>query len=163
MRTLGILVILLAALSCNAQVYYKSGTFKVENATQSTTYPGIQGAPIVSTMHFTLILKKCTRISFDSFWADGFADKVMISYKNGDAWDGKPLKGDTLLVSLEYNRSTAQDMVFPDGVGVLPQGSKQEEPPVKHKGKALFRYFLDGKSQYFSIEKIAKGNDIYAP
>ena len=163
MRILGMLVLMLAAWGCQAQVYYKSATFKIENASQSTTYPGIQGAPIVTTIHFNLILKKCTRISFDSFWANGCADKVQISYKNGEAWDGKPLKGDTLLVRLVYFKSTAQVMVFPDGVAVLPEGSKQEEAPVKHKGEALFRYTMNGKSQYFSIEKVGKGNDIYAP
>ncbi|MCC7298161.1 MAG: hypothetical protein IT244_07480 [Bacteroidia bacterium] len=146
--------------SCKAQLYYKSGTFKVEDAVKTTQYPGVMGSPINTTVSFKLILKNCVRIQFDSFWMDGFTDAVSIRYANGGVWDGKPLKGDTLLMTLSYYKPTSQEGM-PRELTVA--GSNEAAAPVAHKGGALFRYTLSGKKYYFSIKDIKQGESVYAP
>ncbi|MBS3914154.1 MAG: hypothetical protein KG003_06620 [Bacteroidetes bacterium] len=152
---------LLFALRIQAQVYYKSATFDIIQAVKSTQFPGVMGSPIVTTVNFKMILKKCTRLSMDSFWMDGFSDRINISYANGEHWDSKPLKGDTLNISLVYYRLTTQEGYPQNELGI--NGSPQNAAPVKHSGEALFRYSMSGKQYYFSIKKIKQGENIYAP
>jgi hypothetical protein len=147
--------------AAKAQLYYKSATFDVVNAVKSTQFPGVMGSPIVTTLNFKIITKRCTRMSFDSFWMDGFADRVNVSYQNGDAWDGKPMKGDTLNVTLVYYRITKQEGYPRDETGL--SNSTEEPPPLKHKGGALFRYSFGKEKFYFSIKNIKQGENIYAP
>lgn len=156
-----ILLLLFCAFTgnTNAQVFYKSGTFKIANASKRSMYPGVQGSPISTTTSFTLIVKKCTRFSIDSFWQDGYTDQVSVGYKNGSIWDGKPMAGDTLLVSCTYYRSTS------DNRPGMPMffGSITESPKIKHKGLLLFRYFINGKPYFFSIKNMEVLESVYAP
>lgn len=143
------------------QVYYKSGTFKLEKASKFTLYPGVEGSPVTTTVSFMLIMKTCSRLTLDSFWMDGYTDKVNIRYKSGEVWDGKPMKGDTLLVALEYFRVTTP---IPSDVDDEPfLGSRQANAPVSHKGQALFRYKLGDKSYYYSFKDIVVRESVYAP
>lgn len=162
-KAAAILLLMLSAMatSARAQVYYKSGTFKVEKAEKLVVYPGVMGSPITTTVNFKLVMKTCTRLTLDSFWMDGYSDKVNISYANGSTWDGKPMKGDTLNVSFVYYILTQQEGYPRDDLGL--QGSNKAEAPVAHKGKALFRYTFGGKNYYYSIKDIENRESIYAP
>lgn len=155
-------VLFIAACNLSGQVYYKSGTFSVLKAQKLVVFPGVMGSPVTTTVNFELVLKKCTRLQLDSFWMDGYADKVNLSYANGQSWDGKPLKGDTIRVSLVYYMLTTQEG-RPSDIPEI-QGSVQQDPPVSHKGKAIFRYSLgEEKKYYFSIREIENLESIYAP
>lgn len=147
--------------SACGQVYYKSGTFKVLNASKRQLFPGVQGSPITTQVRFTMVLKTCARLKMDSFWMDGVADKVEIRYANGTAYDGKPLQGDTLTVICSYYTVPEPD----PGINRQPimSGSPASKPPVAHKGQMLFRYTLNNKAYYYSITDIKKGENVYAP
>lgn len=146
----------------DAQLFYKSRAFKVVEAKKQVFYPGVQGSPITTTVTCFIIAKKCTKLELDSFWMDGFADKVGVRYKNGDTWDNKPTKGDTLVVNFTYYRSTAMPMI---GAEILPDmtGSSEANAPVDHKGAMLFRFENKGKKGYFSIKDVEMVNSVYAP
>jgi hypothetical protein len=160
-KQLATMLLMCSAAFAGAQVYYKSATFDVINAVKSTQFPGVMGSPIVTTVNFKLIMKRCTRMRLDSFWMDGFVDKVNVSFQNGEAWDGKPMKGDTLNVTLVYYRITTQEGYPRDDIGL--SNSTEAAPPVKHKGGALFRYSFGTEKYYFSIKNIKQGENIYAP
>jgi hypothetical protein len=158
--------VLVAALflvlwNAKSQVYYKSATFDVIEAVKSTQFPGVMGSPVVTTLNFKMVMKRCTRLQMDSFWLDGFADKVNVSFVNGEKWDGKPMKGDTLNVTLVYYRLTTQEGYPRDDLGL--SNSTECAPPIKHKGGALFRYTFQGQKYYFSIKNIKQGENLYAP
>lgn len=161
-KILTLAVILSFGMVLKAQLYYRSGTFQVQNAQKQVFYPGVQGSPINTTVTFQMIFKKCTKIAFDSFWMDGFTDKISIRYKNGDVWDGKPLKGDTLMFTLTHFRSTAMPILGDEETPDLT-GSNQCVPPMKHTGGALFRYTLKNKTYYFSVKNIENVDSVYAP
>jgi hypothetical protein len=71
------------------------------------------------------------------------------------------MKGDTLMVSLEYFKLTSQEGFPSEEFGL--KGSPESKPPMAHKGKALFRYSLAGKAYYFSIKEIKEMENVYAP
>lgn len=147
------------ALVSQAQVYYKSGTFKVIDAVKTTYYPGVMGAPITTTLSFKLVMKTCAKLTLDSFWLDGKADKVELIYSNRTAFDGKPMQGDTVIVNCSYFKLPEERPVN----GPKVEGSPDTDPPAKHTGAALFRYTLKGKRYYFSIKDVKKGEGVYAP
>jgi len=161
MKKIGILFALMVFLGqAQAQVYYKSGTFKVIDAVKTTFHPGVQGSPTTTTVAFKMVVKSCCKLNFDSFWMDGFADKVEVRYSHKETWDGKPMQGDTLLVVCSY-------FVLPERENFPNQpeftGSNVGKTPVSHKGGLLFRYNIKGKNYYYSIVNIKKGESVYAP
>lgn len=161
-KNLAIVALFFCSILANAQLYYRSGTFLVQNAKKQVFYPGVQGSPINTTITFQMVFKKCVKIEMDSFWMDGFSDAINIRYKNGNAWDGKPMKGDTLLVSLTHYRSTAMPILGDENNPDLT-GSRECSPPMAHKGEALFRYKMKSKTYYFSIKNVEKVDSVYAP
>ena len=96
----------------------------------------------------------------DSFWLDGFADMVTISFANGNEFEYKASSKDTLLVNCTYVRWNDEDE---NPNAPKHSNSKECKPLKKHKGKALFRYALDGKKYYFSILNVKKRENVYAP
>lgn len=153
--------ILLLTTNLNGQVCYKSRSFKVTGATKSVLYPGVMGSPITTTVSYKMIVKKCMRMELDSFWMDGFSDRVNASFADGSPFHGMALKGDTIQVSLVYFRLTTQAGYPKDDIGI--HGSPEVMPPAEHKGGALFRYRSKKKTHYFSIENIKTLESVYAP
>lgn len=164
-KTTGLKVLLMFAAfgalrPAAAQLYYKSATFNVINATVSVFYPGVQGSPINHNVTFALVMKNCGRLNLDSFWSEGYSDAVSVRYSNGSSYDGKPMKGDTLLVTCTWFEMREQTPI-PGGPGIT--GSPQNPAPMAHKGRLLFRYQLNGKKYYFSIRELKSGVTVYAP
>ncbi len=153
------LVLIFAQVCTFAQVFYKSGTFKIVDAQKKTFFPGVMGSPITTTVTFKIVMKTCTKLTIDSFWMDGMSDKVEVLYANHEAFDGKPMKGDTLLINCSYFKLPEEQPVN----GPKVSGSPSSEVPMKHKGAVLFRYVLKGKTYYYSILDVKKGENVFAP
>jgi hypothetical protein len=151
----------LAALPVlQAQLFTRSATFNVQEATVITQFPGVQGSPVVETWTMTLKFKKATAFQVDSAWAGGKADKVFLDRVDGAAWTGKAAKGDEIRLTLHLYTSTVEPGT-PGFEGV--SGSPTCVPPMKHQGKLLFRYGLSDLKYYFSRSAVAKQQPVYAP
>lgn len=143
-----------------AQVYTRSATFSMEEATVITQFPGVQGSPVTETWTLTLKFKRSTAFLVDSAWAGGKADKVFLDRADGQPWTGKAAKGDVIRLTLHLYTSTVEPGT-PGFEGV--SGSPVCVPPMKHQGKLLFRYGFSDLKYYFSRSAVAKQQPVYAP
>lgn len=143
-----------------AQLFTRSGTFTVQEATMITQFPGVQGSPVVETWTLTLKFKRSTAFLVDSAWASGKADKVFLDRVDGATWTGKAAKGDEIRLTLHLYTSTVEPGA-PGFEGV--SGSPVCVPPMKHQGKLLFRYGFSDLKYYFSRSAVTKQQPVYAP
>lgn len=155
------LFLLLSSTACG-QVLQKTKYFKIENGEKKVFYPGIMGAPINTTYTFKLIAKKSFHLGLDSFWADGMADKVQVAHSSGIVFNGNVLKGDTLLITCTWLKSTVQEGYVSEYQGL--NSSPETKSVQEHKGKLLFRYKLNRKNTlFFSVKDIKEQEPVYAP
>jgi len=146
--------------SVHAQLFTRSATFTVQEATVITQFPGVQGSPVTETWTLTLKFKRSTAFLVDSAWAGGKADKVFLDRADGQPWTGKAAKGDVIRLTLHLYTSTVEPGT-PGFEGV--SGSPVCVPPMKHQGKLLFRYGFSDLKYYFSRSVVAKQKPVYAP
>lgn len=144
----------------HAQLFTRSGTFTVQEATVITQFPGVQGSPVVETWTLTLKFKRSTAFLVDSAWAGGKADKVFLDRVDGAAWTGTAAKGDELRLTLHLYTSTVEPGT-PGFEGV--SGSPASLPPMKHQGQLLFRYGFSDLKYCFSQRTITRQKPVYAP
>jgi hypothetical protein len=144
----------------SAQLFTRSATFNVQEATVMTQFPGVQGSPVVETWMLTLKFKKTTSFLADSAWAGDKADRLYIDREDGKDWTGKAVKGDVIRLTLHLYTSTAE----PGTPGFEGNsGSNVCSPPVKHQGKILFRYGFNDLRYYFSRSAVVIQKPVYAP
>ena len=156
---LPILIIFIAGTGCNS--IYKSKNFKVIDATENVIFPGVYGSPISHHFLVYAVAKKKQNLQADTFWAEEYREGARLRFANGREYTGPVNKGDTVLFDLYYFEIMPNQ--FPEEIRPV-QGSAKEEPPVKHKGKLLFRYSADGtKAKYYSVDSFRKIDNIYAP
>ncbi len=160
-HTACLLLSCLAALpSLQAQLFTRSATFTVQDATVVTQFPGVQGSPIVETWTISLKFKKATAFLADSAWAGDKADRLFIDRVDGKEWSGKTSKGDVIRLTLHLYASTAE----PGTPGFEGNsGSVVCSPPLKHQGKILFRYGFNDLRYYFSQSAVTRQKTVYAP
>lgn len=144
-----------------AQLYYTSGTFKVVSAVENKFYPGMPGSPINRTVVITLVMKRKTKLQMDSFWYDGYTDKVFLTNSKHQTLTDEANKGDTVYVTCSIFIPT-QNPNFPPETSEQT-GSKTGKTKLKHTGKLLFRYGFEKPQYYFSIKNIKQGTAVYAP
>lgn len=157
--SLYIFLIFIAGSGCTS--IYKSGNFKVVDATENVIFPGVYGSPISHHFLVYAISKKKQNLQMDSFWAEEYREAGRLRFADGRNYTGVLNKGDTLLFDLYYFEAMPNQ--FPEEIRSIT-GSGKEEPPIKHKGKVLFRYTADGaKAKYYSVDTFRKIDNIYAP
>ncbi|MBU6324696.1 MAG: hypothetical protein KJS92_04340 [Bacteroidetes bacterium] len=146
--------------SLHAQMFTRSATFNVQEATMITQFPGVQGSPVVETWTLTMKFKKATSFLADSAWAGGKADRLFLDREDGKEWTGKAAKGDVIRLTLHLYTSTAEPGT-PGFEGSA--GSIVCNPPMKHQGKILFRYGFNDLRYYFSQSAVTRQKPVYAP
>lgn len=146
--------------SLHAQLFSRSATFSIQDATVITQFPGVQGSPVVETWTMTLKFKKATAFLADSAWAAGKSDRLYIDRVDGKEWNGNAAKGDEIRLTLHLYTSTAE----PGTPGFEGNsGSTVCNPPMKHQGKILFRYGFNELRYYFSQSAVTRQKTVYAP
>lgn len=156
---LSIFIIFIAGTGCNS--IYKSKQFKVVDATENVIFPGVYGSPISHHFLVYAVAKKKQNLQADSFWAEEFREAVRLRFADGREYSGAVNKGDTLLFDMYYFEAMPNQ--FPEEIRTVT-GSGKDEPPVKHKGRLLFRYTADGgAAKYYSVDTFRKIDNIYAP
>jgi hypothetical protein len=135
---------------------------KIDSVVLSRFYPGVYGAPIVYNVLIYCKTKvncgskvKSDFLRVDSLWMDekvGSAGLVLNKSSN-------PLrKGQSFRIMSRIEFPTNKDMP-----NVEFQVNASVNPPIKHNGRAVFRYFIGGKKVYVVIPDVILGTTVYAP
>lgn len=135
---------------------------KIDSVVLSRFYPGVYGAPIVYNVLIYCKTKvncgskvKSDFFKVDSLWMDekvGSANLLLNKSSN-------PLrKGQSFRIMSRIEFPTNKDMP-----NVEFQVNASVTPPIKHNGRALFRYFIGGKKVYVVIPEVILGTTVYAP
>lgn len=135
---------------------------KIDSVVLSRFYPGVYGAPIVYNVLIYCKTKvncgskvKSDFLRVDSLWMDeklGSAGLILNKSSN-------PLrKGQSFRIMSRIEFPTNKDMP-----NVELQVNASVNPPIKHNGRAVFRYFIGVKKVYVIIPDVILGNTVYAP
>ncbi len=135
---------------------------KIDSVVLSRFYPGVYGAPIVYNVLIYCKTKvncgskvKSDFLRVDSLWMDeklGSAGLILNKSSN-------PLrKGQSFRIMSRIEFPTNKDMP-----NVELQVNTSVNPPIKHNGRAVFRYFIGVKKVYVIIPDVILGNTVYAP
>jgi len=135
---------------------------KIDSVVLSRFYPGVYGAPIVYNVLIYCKTKvncgskvKSDFLRVDSLWMDekvGSAGLILNKSSN-------PLrKGQSFRIMSRIEFPTNKDM---PNFELLVNASGI--PPIKHNGRAVFRYFIGVKKVYVIIPDVILGNTVYAP
>ena len=133
----------------------------VNKSTETIIYPGIANAPTTHHLVVKAVMKKGGTIFCDSFWSNGYVDKVRVL--NSDMkfiGNNEVKKGDEVYFDFYYFVAPQPDN--PEDTHYDNLGSKKEEAIKKHEGKLLFRYKIDdSKFYYLSVSDIVKGDPVF--
>jgi len=148
MRKLILLVLTSVAISTQVFSQITNEFFEVSSATSQGWAGGAAGSGSGVNYIFNVVLKKDTKLEFDSVWITGY-DTVGISTTQQNGKGEKLKKGSSLTVNASQ--------YFPGEVDRYNGYSfekKVSKPPVDFKGAALLRFFVNGNIYYYAVENM---------
>jgi hypothetical protein len=124
--------------------------FEVTSATSQSWAGGAAGSGGGTNYVFNLVIKKDTRLEFDTVWICQ-GDTIRLSITQYTIKDEVNKKGTTLTIYASQYFSGEAERYY--GYVYVNKVSK---PPFDFKGSALLSFFVDGNTYYYAVEKMLK-------
>ena len=146
--------------SCSS---YAQKYFKILEATQQSWTGGIKGSGRGTNYQFKLQITTGRAIAFDTIWLNESKFLPEITRGNSRNYKGILTKNDTvsLLVRDFIPDRYQQEIMRRDTAKEILPIKKKVIAPIKYKGEALMRFYINGKEKYVAHKTIKKITPIY--
>ena len=155
-----IFLLFISAMLCSF-CFKRTNYFKLIEATEQSWAGGIQGSGRGVNYKIKLLITTDKAIIFDTLWMNNSRYKIEVVRRSFHGDLPTVTKDDTLL--LQFRDFTPGERggqkIIKRDTAITETIVKKESaasPPIKHKGKALFRFHIDGKEHYFILKEIKK-------
>jgi hypothetical protein len=129
---------------------FKKGDLKLIESTSESWHSGINGGGSGTEYYFKIKIITDKKLVFDSVWVNNKCLASFLSSNNNTITQNPILFSKNDIVSLRVSDLSLSKT--PSSVA-----------PIKYKGDALLRYYLNGKIKYLIIKKIVPKQSINRP